>query len=638
MSVRMNWLPQHDHWDVQLSSLKEERDVEQQWRLLGSLASSDIDFTQTLKLDRAAQRLAQAGLPNGLQPVRLALLGSSTLKHLLPGIRVAGLRRRLWIEIYEGEYGQYMQELLHPDSGLHAFRPEFVCFALDAQHICDLAGCDEEKTFDILRNCWNAARNSFSCTLIQQTALPVFPAVMGSNEHRYALSLRNFLRRFNTGIEKTADQEGVHLLAIDQFVAEDGLSAWFDRTLWYRAKQEVSPAMAPLYGDFLVRILAAQRGLSAKCLVLDLDNTLWGGVIGDDGLQGIVLGQGSAAGEAYVAFQKYAKQLSERGIILAICSKNDEANALDVFEQHAEMVLRRSDIACFRANWQDKATNLREIASALNVGLDTLVFVDDNPFERNLVRQELPEVLVPEMPEDPALYAETLARAGYFEGLTLTKEDSERSTFYKDNFARETLRQSVTDMDGYLKNLEMKLIAQPFHTTDVPRVVQLINKTNQFNLMTRRYATAEVQALVGNPKVWTLQARLLDRFGDNGIIAVLIGRLCDQENNGASVCPSTKNYFVIDTWLMSCRVLGRQVEEECLNLLIEEAKQLGAKKVIGEYSPTVKNKMVSDLYERLGFSLLNAKQDGATKWELDVYSYVPKSTYIETGKVKHAGS
>jgi FkbH-like protein len=357
--------------------------------------------------------------------------------------------------------------------------------------------------------------------------------------------------------------------------------------------------------------------MSYKCLVLDLDNTLWGGVIGDDGLEGIVLGQGNAVGESYVAFQQYAKALTQRGVVLAVCSKNDEANALAPFAQHPEMVLKRNDIAVFTANWQDKASNLRNIAEQLNLGLDSLVFADDNPAERALIRQELPMVAVPEMPEDPADYVETVAAAGYFETIAVTEEDRARAQQYQANAAREAAKSSATDMPAYLRSLEMKLLWRKFDRVGLARITQLLNKTNQFNLTTRRYTEAEVLAILQKPNTLTMQLRLTDRFGDNGIIGLLIGDL------------NSRKMLVMDTWLMSCRVLGRQVEEATLNVLAEQAKIMGADGIEGVYLPTKKNGMVRDHYQRLGFQQTDSDADGGTHWRLPLDSFEPRPVFMQ---------
>jgi FkbH-like protein len=596
------------------------------WNEISRLAGSRIDFLQTAQLDRSVQKFYAKGMlaEAGLKPLRVALLGSSTLKHLVPGIRVAGYRRKLWLDVLEGEYGMYLQDFLDTSSKLYSFKPNVVVMALDAHHIAEGDRADIQELIGNLRHCWAIAKREFGCTVIQQTALPVFPLLMGSNEHRLAESPRERIRRFNLELRQAADQDGVHLLAIEEQVAADGTNAWYDPALWHRSKQEVHPRIGHVYGDLLVRLIAADRGLSAKCLVLDLDNTLWGGVIGDDGLHGIQLGQGSSMGEAFVAFQRYVLGLKRRGVILAVCSKNDEANALAPFEQHPEMVLRRDDIACFVANWDDKASNLRKIARALNIGLDSLVFADDNPFERNLVREELPQVGVPELPDDPSFYISTLADAGYFEALSVTAEDRERGHQYQANVERDLLRETTTDLTTYLQNLQMQLIPNPFDEVSLARVTQLINKTNQFNLTTRRYTEAEVRVVMNDPRAVTLQMRLLDRFGDNGIIAILIAKVHANED------------AVIDTWLMSCRVLGRQVEEACLNVLAEQARALGARRLIGEYLPTAKNGMVSNLYGRLGFEPAGSLAEGGARFSLDLTNFDAAPVLMTIVEATHA--
>jgi FkbH-like protein len=351
--------------------------------------------------------------------------------------------------------------------------------------------------------------------------------------------------------------------------------------------------------------------------VLDLDNTLWGGVIGDDGLEGIVLGQGSASGEAFIAVQDYAREQARRGIILAVCSKNDEANAREPFEKHPEMLLKSGDIACFVANWQDKAANLRDIAQRLNIGLDALVFLDDNPFERTLIRQELPMVAVPEVPDDPALFAYSLSDAGYFESLAVTAEDRERSAQYQGNIQREALRESATDMNSYLRGLDMKLIWRRFDSVGVQRIVQLINKTNQFNLTTRRYTEEDVKAIMSDRNAIGLQLRLMDRFGDNGIIAIVIGKMGSDRN------------MVIDTWLMSCRVLKRNVERTLLDVLCGQARKRGLTIVRGRYIPTSKNALVKDHYTALGFECVETLPTGECTYELRLDVWTPSESVME---------
>jgi len=622
--TELHWLPETSDWRIRLKTIAGGQGST--WDNAVALGGSRINFVLTNALDETLRRI-MSGPPEGLstKPVRLAVLGSSTLTHLLPALRVAGLRRGIWIDTYENAYGQYLQELSDPDSALSQFRPTAILLALDAHYLTAgiTAAMDESaaeaalaEVVERIRSSWRLARESLRCPVLHQTTLPIHPLILGGNEDRVPGSRAAFLARLNTRVRTMAEDEGVDILAIDDRAARDGLRAWYDPGLWHRSKQEISHTAAPMYGDLVGRWVAAKQGRSFKCLVLDLDNTLWGGVIGDDGMDGIELGQGSPLGEAYVAFQDYARELSRRGVILAVCSKNDELNALEPFEKHPEMVLRRGDIASFVANWSDKAANIRAIAEELNIGLDSLVFVDDNPFERNLVRQELPMVAVPEVSDDPADFPAALADAGYFEGLVVTEEDRERTGQYQGNKAREALKTSATDLAGYLRGLEMQLITKRFDRVGLQRIVQLINKSNQFNLTTRRYTDEAVIDLMADPDAFGLQLRLLDRFGDNGVIAIVIGRL--QPNKD----------LLIDTWLMSCRVLGRQVEPTTLNLVAVAAEKLGARRLIGEYIPTKKNSMVKDHYVRLGFTVTETDASGGSRAVLDLGCFRPAETFI----------
>jgi FkbH-like protein len=489
--------------------------------------------------------------------------------------------------------------------------------ALDSHHLTESQGASADSILAGLRSCWRIAQESLGCTVIQQTLLPVLPYLLGNQESHFAESAAAVLMNVNFRLREQAREANVHLLTVDTWAAEGGVSEWFDAALWYRSKQEVHPRVSSLYGDQVGRMLAALRGKSSKCLVLDLDNTLWGGVVGDDGIDGIVIGQGSENGEAFLALQKYVKRLGERGVILAVCSKNDEANAVRPFEHRSEMILKLTDIACFVANWEDKASNLRLIAKQLNIGLDSLVLLDDNPVERDLIRRELPMVAVPELPEDPAGFVHCLSAAGYFETLSITNEDRERALQYRANRARRELQESATDLKGFLKSLKMKLVWSRFAINDIKRLVQLINKTNQFNLTTRRYAEADVRALMRDPNVLTLQLRLLDVYGNSGIIALLIGKRNQQA------------VLEVDTWLMSCRVLGRQVEQATLSILAERARDMQCSHILGTYRPTASNGMVRNHYRDLGFSPYEAAEDGSTQWICTADEIVPLETEIE---------
>jgi FkbH-like protein len=350
---------------------------------------------------------------------------------------------------------------------------------------------------------------------------------------------------------------------------------------------------------------------------LDLDNTLWGGVVGDVGMTGIVLGEGSAEGEAYLALQRYAKMLKDRGVILAVCSKNDEALAEATFRDHPEMHLTRADIAAFLANWNDKVDNLKEIAARLNIGLDSLVFVDDNPAERARVRDALPMVAVPDLPDDPALYVRGIADAGYFEAVSFTAEDLARGEQYVGNAARDALRGESQSIEEFLRGLEMSVSYGPIGPVDLARASQLVNKTNQFNTTTRRYSADEVARFAAGPENITLQFRLTDRFGDNGLVSVMMLRKGDDPD-----------VLEIDTWVMSCRVFGRRLENEAMSIAVEAARVRGIRVLRAEYIPTERNGVVSGLFESLGFAPAGGGTGGPTRWTLDIGAYVAAPTFM----------
>jgi FkbH-like protein len=513
---------------------------------------------------------------------------------------------------------------------LRAFRPDVVLLSVTAREAiasvalgATHAEADQAIASSVaeLRELWGQARSAFSPVIIQQTFLDVSQPVFGDFDRLVPGSPARLVARLNDQMIDAASQDGVLLLDVARASARDGIDAWFDVARWLQGKIEIAPQSAQRYGDMLARIIAAQRGQSKKCLVLDLDNTLWGGVIGDDGIDGIVLGDGSAVGEAHLALQRYAKILNERGVILAVCSKNDPAIAEAAFEGHPEMLLRRSDIAVFVANWNDKAANLKTIAEQLNIGLDSLVFVDDNPAERARVRESLPMVAVPELPNDAALYVRCLADGGYFEAVSFTADDRQRAEQYARNAERDSLRGAVQSIDEYLRALEMTVTFGEIRSVDLGRAAQLINKTNQFNPTTRRCTLGELTEIAGLPDSIALQFRLADRFGDNGLISVMVLRP-DQD---------APDVLDIDTWVMSCRVFGRQLEFEAMNIAVEAARDRGIRTLHAHYVPSEKNGVVAGLYEGLGFTRANrpAPTEGASHWELNINEYVARRTFLE---------
>jgi FkbH-like protein len=451
----------------------------------------------------------------------------------------------------------------------------------------------------------NGFRAHGGALTIVQTLAPPPETLFGSLDGSVAGTVHAAIARFNMELLAQIAGSGDVVLDVAHLAATVGLSNWHAATQWNMAKFGFDAGFLPLYADHVCRIVAALRGKSRRCLILDLDNTLWGGVVGDDGIEGIVVGQGDPTGEAHLDVQRLAATLRRRGIVLAVSSKNDDEIARLPFRAHPEMLLREDDIAVFQANWQDKATNIVAIADALSLGLDAMVFLDDNPAERGLVREALPAVAVPELPSDPALYARTLAAAGYFEAVTFSDEDRKRADFYAGNARRVALASAAGDLESYLASLDMRIVFRPFDATGRSRIAQLIAKSNQFNLTTRRYTEAEVAAFEADGSTFTLQVRLLDIFGDNGMIAVVV------------CLPAGEDAWEIDTWLMSCRVLGRGVERAMLREIVHHARARGVGRLIGRYVPSARNGMVAEHYAKLGFRHVAGEPPGATTWEFD---------------------
>jgi FkbH-like protein len=623
----LSWLPVAGDFRGDLRAALDQAKRGDALEGLAALAAHRLGFLETVQLDRALARL-DLKEARGFQSVRLAILASSTVDHLPPAIRVAGLRRKLLIDVHSGAYGQYRQDLLDPTSALHRFKPQAALFSLSAREAIasiSLTATTAEVEDAIgrfiaeLRSLWRKARE-IGAAVIQQTFIDVTEPLFGGYDRMVPAAPGAVVARLNDRLTRAAAEEGTLLLDIARASQRDGIDAWFDVGRWLQGKLEIAPQAAPSYGDLAARILAALRGLSKKCLVLDLDNTLWGGVIGDDGLDGIVLGEGSAAGEAHLALQHYAKQLKERGIIVAVCSKNDAKIAEAAFRDHPEMALRRSDFAAFVANWDDKAQNLKAIAAQLNIGVDALVFVDDNPIERARVRQSLPMVAVPEMPDDPAHYVRCLADAGYFEAIAFTADDRSRAEQYAANAEREALLGSAESMDEFLRGLKMTAVYGRFTAVDHARIVQLINKTNQFNTTTRRYASEQVSQIMDDPGSVTLQFRLIDRVGDNGLVSTMILRPTADDDD----------VLEIENWVMSCRVFGRELEFEAMNIAVEAAKERGVSAFVADYIPTPKNDVISKLYPNLGFTEVDrcAPANGTTRWRLELADYTTRKTHI----------
>jgi FkbH-like protein len=582
-----------------------------------SLANFALDGNQLSRLAKAIAKAWSNGASlSPLASFRLGVLSNSTLDFIAPALVASAARHGIALECIKANYDQVVQEALSPDSAIHRDHRDAVLIAVDYRSLaltCPLgnsakAGEAVESALSYLETIRAGIKANSRSTCILQTFAPPPERLFGSLDRALPGALRSLLERINS--ELTAALSGTEdvLLDIAGLAETVGLAEWHSPEQWNLAKLPFSHTYLPLYADHVARVIAAMRGKSRKCLVLDLDNTLWGGVIGDDGLEGIQVAQGDATGEAHLAVQRLALDLRNRGIVLAVSSKNSDPIARLPFQKHPEMLLREEHIAVFQANWNDKATNIKAIAEELSLGIDSIVLLDDNPVERGLVRELLPSVAVPELPSDPALYARTLAAAGYFETVSFSPEDLERARFYQDNARRISLRQAAGDIEAYLASLNMEITFQPFDSAGRARIAQLINKSNQYNLTTRRYTEAEVAEAERDPDCFTLQVRLSDIFGDNGMISVVICR------------PGGPHVWTFDTWLMSCRVLGRRVENMVLQHVIGQARRNGVRKLCGLYIPTQKNSLVEDHYCKLGFEQVGNGDGGGTRWELNVDS------------------
>lgn len=586
---------------------------------LVALATHAMDLDQATSFDKALRR-AEPRIEGQLARVRMALVARGTVDLIAPALRVAGLRHGVLPEIYLPDYDAGMHEAMDPSSGLGAFAPEVALVAETAQGLgLDRATMDEseaarrvEGALGTISSLADALVARGARTMILQTVPLQADPWTGHLDRSVSGSPAAQVEAFNAGLGALARERGALILDADMLAGLVGRARWHDPAMWHRAKVPMAIEWVPLYADHVGRLLRALRGLSAKCLVLDLDNTLWGGVVGDEGVEGIRIGQGSADGEAHLALQRYALSLQARGVVLAVCSKNEEAAARAPFEAHPDMALRLDDIAVFAANWTDKASNLAHIASTLNIAVDALVFVDDNPAERARVRQMLPMVAVPELGHDPATYPGAVARAGYFETIGLSADDAGRAEQYRANARRAQDIETFGNYDAYLASLEMVCTIAPFDAVGRTRIAQLVNKSNQFNLTTRRRGEAEVAALEADPAVIDLQVRLVDRFGDNGMISVVVFREAEIEGARAWLC---------DTWLMSCRVLGRRVQEAVLAHVVRAAREAGVTRLCGDYLPTSKNAMVAAHFTDLGFERAGDLGGGGVRFRLDVATH-----------------
>jgi len=555
---------------------------------------------------------------------KLAVVGDTATQLLSTAIRGVGVEHGYNLILFEAEYNQVEQQFVDPTSDLYQFDADFIVVFQSTHKLgelhCVLSQeqqvmlADERLQFvkDISTN--SALANK---KIIYFNFPEIEDTVFGSYANKVESSFTYQVRKLNYELMRLSQQfQNLYICDIAGLQNKLGRNQMFAANVYTSTEMVLSIDALPYVASRVMDIVCAIKGQFKKCLILDLDNTVWGGVIGDDGLEGIQLGHGLGIGKAFTEFQMWVKKLKQRGIIICVASKNNEEIAKEPFEKHPDMVLKLDDIAVFQANWETKVDNIRTIQQILNIGFDSMVFLDDNPFERNMVRENIPAITVPELPEDPAEYLEYLYSLNLFETASYSNLDKDRTKQYQVEAKRVSLSKTFTNEADFLKSLNMVSVVSGFTKFNTPRVAQLSQRSNQFNLRTVRYTDADIEALANDPNVIDLSFTLEDKFGENGLIAVVIMK------------PQDKETLFVDTWFMSCRVLKRGMENFTLNTMVEKAKAAGYKRIIGEYLPTHKNKMVEQHYPGLGFKVIEGAP--TAQFELDVEAFQPRECYIVT--------
>lgn len=557
-------------------------------------------------------------------PYKLALLGNYTTSYLKKALSFYGKIKGLNLEIYEADYDQIRQEILDPMSRLYQTEPDAVLISYSARKLrgkfFDLA--DEKKAgyaskfLSEVEDHISTLTSRSSCKVMLTNLEEINDNVFGNFSAKSRLSFINQVRRINTGLMDLAEKiDNLFIVDIQSLIARNGEEFSFAPSMYVNADMAFSLDFTVLIAEQVSAIIESMKGRFKKCAILDLDNTLWGGIIGDDGLENIQIGS-LGIGKAFTEFQQWLKALKDRGIILAVCSKNEDNIAREAFEKHPEMVLKMDDIAVFVANWTNKVDNIRQIQEILNIGFDSMVFFDDNPAEREIVRMNIPEITLPDLPEDPAEYVPYVTSLNLFETTSYSANDAERTKQYQTESKRLSLSQQFTDVNEFLRSLDMSADIRPFADFDVPRIAQLSQRSNQFNVRTIRYTDDDIRRIKNSDSHLHYAVSLKDKFGEYGLISIVILEKLDQET------------LFVDTWIMSCRVLKRGVEHKLLNDIVEEAREKGFKQIVGEYLPTAKNALVKHLFKDLGFV-----QKNGDLWALDLEMYKPHEVFIQNENV-----
>ena len=560
------------------------------------------------------EQTAADGTPVTFLKKRIAVLGGSTTHDIIRMLELFLLNYGIEPEFYESEYAQYWQDAMFDNEELVQFHPDLIYIHTTGRNITffpdmedSLQGIEDklEAQMNHFRVMWEKLENTYHCPVIQNNFEFPFYRIMGNRDGYDPHGKTAFIQRLNMEFARyAAQQEHFYIYDIQYESAAFGLDRWTDPSYWHMYKYAMSMQAIPDFAFHLSHIIKAVFGKNKKAFVLDLDNTLWGGIVGDDGPENLEIGQETSMGQVYQEFQGYLKEHKKIGVLLNVDSKNEEENALAGLK-HPEGILKPEDFIVIKANWLPKSQNLTEIASELNIGRDALVFVDDNPAEREIIRQHVPETAVPEMTDgdqvNPDQFIRILDKNAYFEVVTLSEDDKHRNEMYKANAMRKEQEESFGNYSDFLKSLEMEAVIRGFEPVYYSRIAQLTNKSNQFNLTTKRMTQAEVEQMAQDPGYITLYGKLKDKFGDNGVVSLVIGK-----KNGDTL--------ELILWLMSCRVLKRDMEQAMLDTLVWQSRESGIRKLHGYYYKTAKNAMVKDFYGAMGFQKLSEK-DGDSEWE-----------------------
>ena len=561
-------------------------------------------------------------LQDNLIEKNIVILGGSTTSEVKNILELFLLNNGIKPNFYESDYNKFYEDALFGNDVLDKFNPDIVYIHTTNQNIIKYPELkDSEIEINTLlsnemqryKAIWTSL-SKFDCAIIQNNFDLTIDRSLGNLDCSDIHGKTYFINKLNDELAKSSREiKNLYINDINYLSSYLGLKDWFDKSLWHQAKYALNLSAIPELAFSISKIINSISGKTKKCLVLDLDNTCWGGIIGDDGLGGIHIGTETAVSETFTSFQIYAKELKQRGITLAVCSKNDFKNAKEGFE-HPESILKFDDFTSFKANWEPKHQNIIDIAKEINIGIDSLVFIDDNPVERDIVFSQIPSVSVPNIGSDVINFIEHIDRNGYFEPISLLSDDINRNQYYEDNKKRAVEQSTFKSYDEFLVSLDMTADIKSFSSVYLDRITQLTNKTNQFNLTTKRYTAGEIENIANSDDYIKVYGKLTDKYGDNGLIAITIGRV------EAKQCH-------IDLWLMSCRVLKRDMEFAMLDELVSQCKEKGVSEIIGYYFKSAKNNMVSLFYEKFGFELKETS-DEDTVWKLDISSYENKNKFI----------